>query len=157
MIDDPFAAMGESLMVAPRRKRMQAADSRAEARAAALKNVREEKDALKAAYRKARERWIEETLDANGLAGQRLRSMLGWVNGLGPNDAEFLVDVVCNEDWLLDAPKDLRFLALDQIHARIMKIREKLKLDPLADPEWPDGEPSAFQLCKEALSRGGFL
>lgn len=155
--DDPFALMGESLMVAPRRRRMAAADSRAEARAAALKNVREEKDALKAAYHKARAEWIETTLNANGLAGSRLRTMLEWVNGLGADDAALLVEVVSNEDWLLEAPKDLRFLALDQIHARIMKIREKLKLDPLADPEWPDGEPSAFQLCKAALSRGGFL
>lgn len=157
MNDDPFAVMGESLMVAPRRRRMAAADSRAEARAAALKNVREERDALKAQYHRSRERWIEETLAAHSHAGDRLRAMLGWVNGLGPDDAAFLVEVVSNEDWLLDAPKDLRFLALDQIHERIMKIREKLKLDPLADPEWPDGEPSAFQQCKEALSRGGFL
>lgn len=157
MNDDPFAVMGESLMVAPRRRRMQAADSRAEARAAALKNVREERDALKANYHRARAEWIESTLAAHSHAGDRLRAMLGWVNGLGPNDAAFLVEAVGDEDWLLDAPKDLRFLALDQIHARIMKIREKMKLDPLADPEWPDGEPSAFQTVKHLLSRGDFL
>lgn len=157
MPDDPFATMGESLMVGPRRRRMAAADSRAEARAAALKNVREERDALKAAYHRARAEWIETTLKAHTETGDRLRAMLGWVNSLGPSDAEFLIRVVSEEDWLIDAPKDLRFLALDQIHARIMKIKEAMGQDPMADPEWPDGEPSAFQQCKYLLSRGGVL
>lgn len=157
MSDDPFAVMGESLMVAPRRRRMAAADSRAEARAAALKNVREERDALKAHYHKARAEWIESTLQAHTETGDRLRAMLGWINSLGPNDAEFLVKVLADEDWLLDAPKDLRFLALDQIHRRIMEIKESLKQDPMADPEWPHGEPSAFQQCKALLSRKGVL
>jgi hypothetical protein len=148
MSDDPFAILGESLMVAPRRRKMAAA---------ALKNVRVERDALKAHYHKAREEWVESTLAAHTETGDRLRAMLGWVNSLGPDDAEFLVHVLADEDWLLDAPKDLRFLALDQIHARIMKIKESLKQDPMADPEWPDGEPSAFQQCKALLSRKGVL
>lgn len=157
MSDDPFAVMGEQLMVAPRKRRMAAADSRAEARAVALKNVREERDALKAAYHIARAEWIERTLKAHNEAGDRLRAMLGWIDSLGPDDAEFLVRVLADEDWLLESPKDLRFLALDQIHARIMKIKTSLKMDPMADPEWPDGEPSAFQQCKALLSRKGVL
>ena len=148
---DPWAEIGESLIVAPRRKRMAAADSRAEARAAALKNVREEKEALKAAYHTARAEWIEGMFRAHGPTGERLRRMVAWVNTLTMDDAGLLVETVAGEDWLLAAPKDLRFLALDLIHTKIMRLKEKAGLDPMADPEWPDGQPSVFQVIRDLL------
>ena len=148
---DPFAEMGMDLLVAPRRKRMAAADSRAEARAAALKNVRQEKEALKAAYHTARAEWIEGMYRSHGATGERLRRMVDWVNSLTMNDAGLLVETVAGEDWLLSAPKDLRFLALDLIHARIMRLKEGAGLDPMADPTWPDGQASAFQVIRDLL------
>ena len=116
---------------------------------AALLEKRREQSALSKAYHTARAQWFERVLDCP--EGPRVRAMVAWVKTLGPNDADELVEVVAGEDWLLAAPQEVRFAALQLIGEEICRIRREAGLPEFDDPL--PGEPdNAFLIIRRLLN-----
>ena len=77
--------------------------------------------------------------------GPRLKAMLRWMRGLGIDGADEFLDVLAGEDWLLDAPEEVRRLAQRLFGRVIDRIRRRAGFHPLDDPlPWDeDGRPVA--------------
>jgi len=110
---------------------------------------RREQTALSQAYHAARRQWFERVLDCP--EGPRVRAMVAWVRTLGPDDADELVEVVAGEDWLLAAPQEVRFAALQLIGDQIGRIRREAGLPEFDDP-LPDQPENAFQIIRRLLN-----
>lgn len=110
---------------------------------------RNEQRALSKAYHAARHHWFERVLDCS--EGPRVRAMVAWVETLGPEDADEMVEVVAGGDWLLAAPAEVRFAALQLIGDQICRIRRQAGLPELDDPL--PGEPdTAFLIIRRLLN-----
>ena len=108
-----------------------------------------EQTALSKAYHAARQKWIDQALDCP--EGPRVLAMLDWVRTLGPGDADELVEVVAGEDWLLAAPQEVRFVALQLIGEEICRIRRQAGLRELDDP-LPGDPDTAFLMIRRLLN-----
>ncbi len=115
----------------------------------ALVTRRQEQTALSKAYHAARKQWFETVLDCP--EGPRVRALAAWVKTLGPDDADELVEVVAGEDWLLAAPQEVRFAALQLIDEQICRIRREAGLPEFDDP-LPDEPENAFQIIRRLLN-----
>ncbi len=116
---------------------------------AALVERRREQTALSKAYHAARAHWFDRVLDCP--EGPRVAAMVAWVSTLGPDDADQLVGVVAGEDWLLAAPQEVRFAALQLIGEQICRIRRRAGLLEFDDP-LPDEPENAFQIIRRLLN-----
>ena len=136
---NPFAAHGERHRL--RRHRMPPSPAVAERRS--------EQTTLSKAYHAARRQWFDRVLDCP--EGPRVRAMVAWIKTLGPDDADELVEVVTGEDWLLAAPQEVRFAALQLIGEQICRIRREAGLLEFDDP-LPDEPENAFQIIRRLLN-----
>ncbi len=115
----------------------------------ALVARRQEQTALSKAYHAARRQWFEQVLDCP--EGPRVRALVAWVKTLGPEDADELVEVVADEDWLLAASQQVRLAALRLIGDEIGRIRREAGLREFDDP-LPDEPENAFQIIRRLLN-----
>ena len=140
---NPFAVYGE------RRPSGQRHGPPSTSPPAALVERRREQVALSKAYQAARAAWFDRVL--GGPEGPRVRAMVAWIATLGPDDAEELVEVIAGEDWLLAAPQEVRFAALQLIDEQICRIRRDAGLPEFDDP-LPDQPENAFQIIRRLLN-----
>ena len=80
-----------------------------------------------------------------------MRALVAWVKTLGPEDADELVEVVADEDWLLAASQQVRLAALRLIGDEIGRIRREAGLREFDDP-LPDEPENAFQIVRRLLN-----
>ena len=118
----------------------------------AIIKVSQERTTLNRYYKAANEQLIHRELDCP--EGPRLRAMLDWVRTLGTDDAEQLVNVVADQDWLLSASPSFRQVALRLLGDQICRIRKSAGLREFDDPL--PGEPDAvFQIIRDILTGDG--
>lgn len=140
---NPFLSHGEETERKPRLAPMPRAQKEA------VTKVREERSDLHKQYEAMTRCWFANVL--NCPEGPRVRAMIDWIETLGPKDADELVETVAEQDWLLNALKDVRFAALRLINEQIGRIRKSAGRHELDDPV--DGE-HAPQIIKNILSHG---
>lgn len=141
-----FEQFATAAIPQPVRTKMARRDARTIER---VETARREKDALSRAYRVARQRWIDETLQQP--QGDNFRAMMRWIDRIGIDDADMLIEEIRRATWLREAGADLRYLAVDLIAERIIAIREEAGLAPFEDP-MPGEPPGAFQIILKLLS-----
>jgi hypothetical protein len=134
----PWEVLAERQIVAPRKARMRAAETRRQKK---LK----ERDTLFRAWKKWHEERREQFLQHDGAA-----ELVALIERMTLDDGDALIDLV-EHSPLRHADQETRSLALSLINNGIIYLRESNGLVPFDDP-LPDEEPSAFFVVKEMLT-----
>jgi hypothetical protein len=137
---------GDRLMVAPRKARMRAAETRAE-----KKRQKElaERDYLFRDWQEWHKKRKGELLA--GAWCEAAQELSNFLETMTVEDAPALVALVERGPWR-EADHDTRFLVLELISHSIIYLREKVGLAPFDDPlPFSDDEPNAFLVIRGML------
>jgi hypothetical protein len=146
MMSDPFATFADAAIVAPRKARMRAAETRAERK---RQEALEERSKLFRLWQQWHRKQVEQ-LQAGPYAAA-VQELAGFLETLSLTSGAELIELVRRGPWR-DADADTRFQVLRLIDAALMQLREKHGLPPF-DDSLP-GEPlTVFQIVREELDR----
>jgi hypothetical protein len=142
---NPFEALAERQICAPRKARMRAVEMRSERRAEKREKALAERDTMFHLWKLYR----RERLDAllAGPHGDALRELLQFLKSMKLEDGAGLVELVRKAGWAY-TDGDTRFEVLSLINAAITTARLNAGLSPIDDPI-SDEQSSAFLLIKE--------
>jgi hypothetical protein len=141
---DPFAALADRQIVAPRKARLRAAQERTErARQKAL----EERHELFRLWQKQQRQQVEALL--HGSHGAAVHELAGFLEQMTLTSGSELIELVRRGPWR-EADSDTRFQVLRLIDGALAQLREHHDLPPFDDAL--PGEPlTVFQIIRAEL------
>jgi hypothetical protein len=146
MTSDPFDTFADASIVAPRKARIRAAETRAERK---RQEALEERNKLFRLWQRWHRQQVEQ-LRAGPYAAA-VHELAGFLEGLSFTSGWELIELVRRGPWR-DADPDTRFQVLCLIDAALMQLRERHDLPPF-DDALPDEPPTVFQIIREELNR----
>jgi hypothetical protein len=145
MNSDPFATFADAAIVAPRKARMRAAETRAERK---RQEALEERSKLFRLWQQWHRQQVEQL--RIGPYGAVIQELGGFLETMSLESGTDLIELVRRGPWR-DVDADTRFQVLRLIDAALMQLREKYGL-PAFDDALP-GEPlTVFQIIREELN-----
>jgi hypothetical protein len=142
---NPFEALADRQIVAPRKARMRVVEKRADRRAEKREKALAERDALFHLWKLYRRERFDTLLA--GPHGNAVRELIQFLKSMNVEDGPELVEFVRKAGWA-HTDGDTRFEVLSLINASVTTMRERAGLLPFDDPV-SDEETSAFFLIKE--------
>jgi hypothetical protein len=139
---DPFADFAARAIVAPRKRKLRAAEERAE------RKRLEEHNKLFRAWQK----WHREQADKlfAGEHAAAARELVGFLETMTLASGLSLIELVRRGPWCGTDP-DTRYGILRLIDGALAQLRESHRLPPF-DDSLPDEPPTVFQIIREMLS-----
>jgi hypothetical protein len=141
MSSDPFADFAQQAIVAPRKRKLRAAEQRAE------RKRLEERNKLFRLWQK----WHREQADKL-LAGEHAaaaRELIGFLENLTLASGPGLIELVRRGPWR-EADPDIRYQVLSLIDNALAQLRESYRMPPFDDSLEPE-PPTAFKIIRQML------
>jgi hypothetical protein len=144
--EDPFAALAEEQIAAPRKARLRAAETRAER---ARQKELEDRNTLFRFWQKHQHQHVQALLQ--GPHGAAAHELVGQLKHLTLESGSDLIALVRRGPWrTVDA--DTRFLVLRLIDSALAQLRERHGLPPFDDALLPEEPLTVFQIIRAELA-----
>ena len=144
-----FLALADRQIPRPVKARMRGMEKRRmhAAQKKAIIKALNERDMLMRLWKKWREDVQSEALE--GAHGSAIEKLIVFLDSVTLDNSRRVIKFVRDGKWQ-KAHKDIRFLVLRLVDAKLVALREKLDLPPFDDP-LPGFPPTPFQILREEL------